>query len=187
MSGDDATEPDYDYDETRDYTVWDKSFEDVTSNLEVKRTSSLKTFTVTFVDENGTTVLGTDKVKYGEDATYRGTTPAKASDATYSYTFNGWDRSFTNVTEDITVKAIYRQTLIIPDPDVPEGNVDPTPKPTVKPSEKPTIIVPDNDTPQGGAELPETGTIPVNVFYYAGAMLILLGASILVIKKNKKA
>lgn len=68
-------------------------------------------YTVTFYDEDGTTVLGTDKVLEGEDAVYTGTTPTKQSTAQYSYTFEKWDKDLTNIKADTQVKAVYKSNL----------------------------------------------------------------------------
>ncbi len=56
-------------------------------------------YTVTFVDDEGN-VLETQRVKEGDAATPE--TPTKEG-----YTFVGWDKDFSNVTEDMTVTAIF--------------------------------------------------------------------------------
>jgi hypothetical protein len=64
-------------------------------------TETVNTFTVTFVDWNGT-VLDTQTVAYGEAAT------APAAPERQGYVFTGWDVGFDNITADITVTAQYR-------------------------------------------------------------------------------
>ncbi|MBQ3196202.1 MAG: InlB B-repeat-containing protein, partial [Clostridia bacterium] len=57
-------------------------------------------FTVTFEDYDGT-VLNSQSVAYGNAAT------APANPVREGYTFIGWDKSFDNIVEDITVTAQY--------------------------------------------------------------------------------
>lgn len=56
---------------------------------------------VTFADHDGT-VLNRQTVRYGEEAA------APDSPTREGYTFTGWDRSFSKITTDITVKAQYK-------------------------------------------------------------------------------
>lgn len=60
----------------------------------------VKTWTVTFVDMNGTTIK-TETVDNGASAT------APTAPTVPHYTFDKWDTAFTNVTENLTVKAQY--------------------------------------------------------------------------------
>ena len=67
----------------------------------VKEAAPVETFVVTFVDGQGKT-LKTETVEKGKAAT----TP---SDPTREgYTFDGWDKSFDNVTSDLTVTAKWK-------------------------------------------------------------------------------
>ena len=58
-------------------------------------------FTVTFLDYDGTTVLKTETVESGESAT------APADPVRDGYLFAGWDKAFDTVTGDLTVTATY--------------------------------------------------------------------------------
>ncbi len=176
--GKDATAPEVTKEESRNYSDWVGNYTNVTKDEEVNMTSSVKKFTVTFVDENRTTILGTDIVNYGENATYTGKKPVKAADTMYTYSFKGWDKAFTNITADVTVVAQYYATPVV----VIDDN--PIPESPVKPSKEPTVNIEDDDTP---ANLPETGTTSVEVYYTIGGMIMLLGASIIIASKGKKA
>ncbi len=68
-----------------------------------------KSYTVTFKDWDGT-VLKTQSVKYKEAATAP-SDPTRDSTAQYSYTFNGWDKSFSSITGNTTVTATYTATV----------------------------------------------------------------------------
>uniref|UniRef100_UPI0035DD894E InlB B-repeat-containing protein n=1 Tax=Wenzhouxiangella sp. EGI_FJ10305 TaxID=3243768 RepID=UPI0035DD894E len=98
--GSDATAP---TDPTREgytFTGWDVPFDNVTEDLTVTAEYEIDTYTVTFVDHD-TSVLDTQTVEYGSDAT------APPDPTRGGYTFTGWDVPFDNVTEDLTVTAEY--------------------------------------------------------------------------------
>lgn len=102
VEGNDATAPS---DPTRDgykFDGWDKTFTNVTSDLTVKATYTILTFTVKFVDYDET-VLSEQKVDWSSDAT------APADPSREGYDFIGWDKDFTNVTSDLTVTAQYKK------------------------------------------------------------------------------
>ncbi|MFA7075621.1 MAG: InlB B-repeat-containing protein, partial [Candidatus Izemoplasmatales bacterium] len=83
---------------------WSKDFDFVTSNLNVYPLfdSRIKTFTVTFI--NGDTITK-ETVEYNQSATPP--IAFKESNDQVTYTFVAWDNDFRNVTEDITVTAIF--------------------------------------------------------------------------------
>ena len=66
-------------------------------------------YTVTFKDYNGM-ILSQQKVDVGADA-IAPANPVRPADAQYTYTFTGWDKDFTNVTEDMDVTATYESTI----------------------------------------------------------------------------
>ncbi|MCB5259007.1 MAG: InlB B-repeat-containing protein, partial [Candidatus Cloacimonetes bacterium] len=72
----------------------------IKSDVTVKVTYAAKKYIVTFKDWDDT-VLVSRTVKHGQDAT------APDVPARTGYTFTGWDKTFTNVTEDLTVTAQY--------------------------------------------------------------------------------
>ena len=73
-------------------------------------------YTVTFVDEDGVTVLG-QATEY-EAGTSAGSiiqpaTPTKPSDGQYTYTFGGWDPHLSDVTNHAVYRATYYGELIV--------------------------------------------------------------------------
>ena len=66
-------------------------------------------YTVTFANDDGN-ILSTQYVASGNSAVAPDS-PAKESDAQYSYTFAGWDKSFDKIASDITVTAVYTKKV----------------------------------------------------------------------------
>ena len=62
------------------------------------------TYTVTFVDWNGT-VLKTQTVEEGSSAT------APNNPSREGYTFTGWSGNYTNVTSNLTITAMYKENI----------------------------------------------------------------------------
>ncbi|MCL1858167.1 MAG: InlB B-repeat-containing protein [Oscillospiraceae bacterium] len=79
---------------------WDKTFNYITGDLIVTALWEINQYTVEFVDENGT-VYKTETVDHGSDAT------APHDPEREGYTFKGWDKTFDNITEDLTVTATW--------------------------------------------------------------------------------
>ena len=89
---------------------WDKSLENVVSNMDVyaefEAVDMTPTYTVIFKNYDGSE-LETVTVKYGEDAIYSGDAPTKPTQNHLSYKFSGWDMPTTNVTKNLVVFAKY--------------------------------------------------------------------------------
>ena len=83
--------------EGKHFAKWDKDFSKVTEDIEVSAVYELNVYTVIF--KNGETTLKTEMVKHGFAAT-----PPNVFD-TATKKFVGWDKSFDNVTSDLTVNA----------------------------------------------------------------------------------
>lgn len=104
------------------FTGWDKSFIYVTEDIVVTATYQQKAneFKVTFINHDDT-VVDVQYVPYGESAT-KPADPTREPDVEHSYTFAGWDKSFTEITEDITLKATYTESTREYVVNVNEGN-----------------------------------------------------------------
>jgi hypothetical protein len=94
---------------------WDCDFSSVTGDLTVTAQYAINTYTVTFVDWDGT-VLSTQTVEYGSAAA------APADPEREGYTFIGWDCDFSSVIGDLTVTAIYEEN--VPPVTIVPGDVD---------------------------------------------------------------
>lgn len=71
---------------------------------------SVRRFTYTFFDDDGTTLLKTETVGYGSPITAPDN-PQKQATAEFTYTFAGWDKEIpSSITSDITFTARYTQT-----------------------------------------------------------------------------
>ncbi len=71
---------------------------------------TVETFTVIFLNGDGT-YLGFAKVEAGQPANIPPAIPEMEGDAQYTYTFAGWDKDFSAVTEDMIVTALYDKTV----------------------------------------------------------------------------
>ena len=91
---------------------WDKTFDNVTEDLEVTAQYEINKYTITFVDEDGTEI-SSKEYDYGTAATdiVKPSDPTKDKTAQYTYTFAGWDSDVTDVTADKTYKATYTSTV----------------------------------------------------------------------------
>ena len=80
------------------FTGWAPAFDNVTANLTVIAQYTIIKYTVTFLDCDGE-LLTTEEVEYGSGAT------APQVPDKEGFTFVGWDVSFDNVTDNLTVNA----------------------------------------------------------------------------------
>ena len=103
--GSGATAPNNPTRDGYDFTGWDVSFSNITSNLTVTAQYSIKTYIVTFKDHDGTT-LKTQTVTHGNAAI------APSDPTRDGYDFTGWDKSFNNIISNLTVTAQYTQIKI---------------------------------------------------------------------------
>jgi hypothetical protein len=92
------------------FTGWDISFDNVTSNLEIKAQYEIKKYTVKFFVD-GVQIGEDQQVEHGKNAVLP-ENPAKDG-----YIFTGWNKSHTNIVSDLELDAIfdinvYRVTFI---------------------------------------------------------------------------
>ena len=94
---------------TYTFIGWDKEIVAVTGEATYTATysSSLNTYTVSWIDEDGTVLETDENVSYGTMPTYDGDTPEKESTSEFNYTFAGWTPNVSEVTGDISYRATY--------------------------------------------------------------------------------
>ena len=68
-----------------------------------------RSYTITFVNDDNTTVLQSGEVNYGVDPSYTGATPVSTENAAFA--FIGWTPALTAVTEEATYTATYQRIV----------------------------------------------------------------------------
>lgn len=66
-----------------------------------------ETYTITFLNYDGTVLQVLTEVEEGEIPVYTGETPTRPDDSQYTYTFIGWTPEITEATADATYTATY--------------------------------------------------------------------------------
>lgn len=84
---------------------------DASADMWKKEAAEQESYTVTWINDDGTVLETDEDVAYGTIPEYNGETPQKEGDVQYSYTFIGWTPEISEVTGDITYKAVYKQTV----------------------------------------------------------------------------
>ncbi len=98
---------------TYTFAGWEPAVTDVTGNVSYKAkfTETLRTYTVTWKNEDGAVLETDENVPYGTTPTYDGETPVKAGNAQYSYTFSGWTPAVGEVKGDAVYTAKFTQSV----------------------------------------------------------------------------
>ena len=106
--GEDAEAPQTPAREGYTFTGWSGDYTNVTESRILMAQYERLSFTVRFVDHDGTE-LSSQSVFWGEAAA------APEAPAREGYTFTGWDADFSNIRKDLTVTAQYRFVLSFAD------------------------------------------------------------------------
>lgn len=96
------------------FAGWSPALENVTSNATYTATyaPTLRTYTITFVDDDGTTTIKSESYGFGTAAEFIApANPTKAPTKQYTYTFAGWSPTVAEVTGDATYTATYNSTV----------------------------------------------------------------------------
>lgn len=100
-AGDDATPP---ADPTREgytFTGWSGSYQNVQASATLTAQYAINTYTVRFLDYDGTTLLKSETVDHGSDAT------PPADPTREGYRFTGWQGTYAGITADTDIIATY--------------------------------------------------------------------------------
>ena len=98
---------------TYTFSGWDKELVIVTGDITYTATysSTINKYTVTWKNEDGTELEKDENVLYGTTPSFDGEEPTKNGGAQYTYTFNGWSPTVTDVTGDVVYTATYTQSV----------------------------------------------------------------------------
>ncbi len=166
-----------------------------------------KEYTVKWIDGDGK-VMKTETVVEGSSATPPTELPTKKATDKYTYTFSGWDTSYSSITKDTIIAAWFTAKEIVKDdepgsnkpdnnepvnPDKPDNTDKPddnkAPDATVTPGDKDEPSKDNNTTGgdytyMGSAGSPNTGDgTPIMILL---AMMFISVAGMVALKKNKE-
>jgi hypothetical protein len=91
----------------------------------VEEETETKTYTIRWLNYDGTVLEIDEEVPEGETPMYNGATPTRAEDSQYTYTFKGWDKTVVAATADATYTATYTQTAKPTEPTQPRNFANP--------------------------------------------------------------
>ena len=82
---------------------------EITENTTLYAVYNINKYTVTFKNYDGST-LQEETLEYGTIPVYKGEIPTREKTKEYTYTFKGWDKEITEVTNNQEYKATYTET-----------------------------------------------------------------------------
>lgn len=98
------------------FTGWNPAPAPIHSNMNyvAQFSERMATYTVKWVNYDGTLLEQDNNVTFGSQPTYNGNTPTRPSTSDTFYTFDGWNPELSPVYSDITYKAKYKEGVIKP-------------------------------------------------------------------------
>ena len=88
------------------------TIENVTQNVDVViEGATINTYTIKWLNYDGSVLETDENVQYGTMPTYDGTTPTKPESASHTYTFSGWDSEIELATSDKEYRAQFSETI----------------------------------------------------------------------------
>ncbi len=97
---------------TYSFSGWDKEFAAVTGDetYTAQFDATVNKYTVSFMAEDGETVLYSAELEYGAMPSYEGEELSKAEDDACTYAFAGWTPEIASVTGDAVYTAVFEST-----------------------------------------------------------------------------
>lgn len=120
------------------FAGWDPEISEVKGDIvyTAKFNENPRTFSVTWIDDNGYILEKDTSVAYGEMPSYDGEVPQKLSSIENHYSFAGWDKELSPVTNDVTYVAVFDSSVrtyniswvdgngnLIKEEDIPYGSI----------------------------------------------------------------
>lgn len=88
------------------------TIENVTQNVDVViEEATINTYTIKWLNYDGSVLETDENVQYGTMPTYNGTTPTKPESASHTYTFSDWDSEIELATSDKEYRAQFSETI----------------------------------------------------------------------------
>ena len=88
------------------------TIENVTQNTNVTiEGATINTYTIKWLNYDGSVLETDENVQYGTMPTYDGTTPTKPESASHTYTFSDWDSEIELATSDKEYRAQFSETI----------------------------------------------------------------------------
>ena len=94
---------------------WDTGSVTVTQDLTITATftQTVNTYTVTWLNWDGSTLEIDKNIPYGTMPEYNGETPSRENTETTLYEYIGWDETVSVVTGDVTYTAVFEETSLV--------------------------------------------------------------------------
>jgi uncharacterized repeat protein (TIGR02543 family) len=95
------------------FKEWTRTLDKETSTyiLTAVYDKTVNTYTVSWLNYDGTVLEIDENVPYGEMPVFSGANPTRGADAQYNYSFKGWDKAIEAVAGDVTYTAEYGMAL----------------------------------------------------------------------------
>lgn len=106
--GEVPTRPDDNQGNTYTFVGWGKDLDNITEDtIFVANYSSKRKQVIARFLNYDESILDIQYVYYGDTVTYTGEKPTRPDEGAYSYEFQGWDKSLSNIIADTDIHAIY--------------------------------------------------------------------------------